>query len=93
MDGVYTFTGFMLRGNQRCRIYVRMADTRTSYGLEIPLRKNSGDPISGIGASFAQELAMKLGGDGQLFDPVIDDADEYCKLVYDLGSWINPPED
>ncbi|MEV0723834.1 hypothetical protein AB0I37_13750 [Micromonospora purpureochromogenes] len=93
VQDVYTFTGFMLRADQRCRIYVRLTDTRTSYGLEIPLRTSGGDSIFGIGASFGQELAMKLGCDGRLFEPVVDDADEYCKLVYDLQSWVNPPQD
>jgi hypothetical protein len=90
VDGVYTFTGFMLIPNQRCRIYVRMTTTRTSYGLDIPLFRHGGGAISGITASFTQELAMKLHADGELYDPVVDRADDYCERVYDLSNWINP---
>ncbi|MGN9808962.1 hypothetical protein ACTMSW_06345 [Micromonospora sp. BQ11] len=88
VDDVYTFTGFMLLGGDRCRIYVRVLDSGLSYGLDIPIRGDTGAPIIGLSASFGQELAMKLGADGVLYEPVVDQADDYCTLVYRLDSWI-----
>ncbi|MGC9670366.1 hypothetical protein ACNTMW_27960 [Planosporangium sp. 12N6] len=88
---VYKFSGFMLRGPNRCRIYVQASSARTSYGLDIPLTRSSGESIFGVAAGFVQELASKLHTDGQLFDPIINQPDDYCNRVYDLTSWINPP--
>ncbi len=87
---VFRFTGFMFRGDETCRIYVSVLTNGISYGLDIPLQRIDGRPISGIATSFGLELAMKLGNDGELFEPVADRSDEYCTLAYDLGSWVNP---
>ncbi|MEV1144258.1 hypothetical protein [Micromonospora sp. NPDC049799] len=92
VDDVYTFTGFMLIGEDRCRIYVRVLDTGVSYGLDIPLIDGNGNTILGLSAAFGQELAMKLGADAVLYEPVVDRADDYCSLVYGLHSWIEPPQ-
>lgn len=33
---------------------------------------------------------MKLGNDGELYDPVTDRSDDYCTLAYDLSNWLDP---
>ncbi|MFI7573933.1 hypothetical protein [Micromonospora sp. NPDC049497] len=92
VDDVYAFTGFMLHGGDRCRIYIRVLESGVSYGLDIPLIDGNGNTILGLSAAFGQELAMKLGADGVLYEPVVDQADDYCALVYRLDSWIEPPQ-
>ncbi|TYB37415.1 hypothetical protein FXF50_14125 [Micromonospora sp. AP08] len=89
---VFWFTGFMLRADESCRIYVSLADNGTSYGLDVPLQRAGGRSIAGMAASFELELTMKLGNDGELYEPITDRDDEYCAVAYDLESWLNPPE-
>ncbi|MFG3600063.1 hypothetical protein [Micromonospora chersina] len=89
---VFWFTGFMLRADESCRIYVSLVDNGTSYGLDIPLQRAGGRSIAGMAASFELELMMKLGNDGELYEPITDRNDEYCAVAYDLESWLNPPE-
>ncbi|WBC17396.1 hypothetical protein O7600_11415 [Micromonospora sp. WMMA1998] len=81
---VFLFTGFMLGGDEMCRIYVRLVSNGVSYGLDVPLRT-----VRGMSASFETELTMKLDNDGELYEPVTDRSDDYCTLAYDLSSWMN----
>ncbi|NJC72540.1 hypothetical protein HC031_22880 [Planosporangium thailandense] len=88
-EDVYTFAGFMLRG-ERCRIYIRVTDNGTVYGIEIPLTHADGRPLRRFAGSLPQELAS-LVPDGDLAtNPVIDDRDDYCGQVFDLTSRIIP---
>ncbi|MFC8851008.1 MULTISPECIES: hypothetical protein [unclassified Micromonospora] len=56
------------------------------------MQRAGGQLISGMAASFVTELTMKLGNDGELYEPIADRGDEYCALAYDLDSWLNPTQ-
>ncbi|GAA0713967.1 hypothetical protein Drose_25940 [Dactylosporangium roseum] len=86
----YTLAGFMLVGDHRCRIYIRIMDSGVTYGLEIPLLRRDGKVLQHFGGSLPQELVPLL-REGQLVNqPVVDTRDDYCAAVFDMARWIGP---
>lgn len=84
----YTCAGFMLGPSGACRVYVRVAATGEVYGLHLPMEEADGTNVSGKAGSLPSVLGSLI-DNGTLFTlPVVDTADDYCRIVYDLGDWI-----
>ncbi|MFF0491103.1 hypothetical protein ACFYTQ_18945 [Nocardia sp. NPDC004068] len=85
----FAFFGFMFVGSNTCRIYIRSAQTRLTYGIDLPLTRADGAPFEGY-AYLARELAPLVRiGDLDLYR-VEGAADEYCGQVVDLNAWFGP---
>ncbi len=88
---VYTFTGFMLQADRRCRIYIQDMLNGVTYGLEIPLVNAGGRAVYGIGSSLVQELFAKVREGQLLTEPAVEEPDDYCEHLLDLTEWVDPP--
>jgi hypothetical protein len=89
-EDLYTFAGLMLRGGNKCRIYIRRAKDRKNYGIEIPLSGADGRTAHGFGGSLPQELAPLVRGGDLFLQPTVDDHDDYCGEIFDMARWVSP---
>jgi hypothetical protein len=90
-EDVYTFAGFMLQDNLKCRIYLTATANSDVYGIEIPLAHPDGEILHSFGGSLPQELVSLVREEDLLLQPSIDRADDYCIEVFDMAKWIDPP--
>jgi hypothetical protein len=90
-NDVYTFTGFMLRPADRCRIYIRAVESGRVHGIEIPLTHADGRAIFGVGGSLVQELAALVREGDLSVQPKVGGRDDYCDDVFDMTEWLDPP--
>lgn len=88
---VFTFTGFMLQADRRCRAYVRAAEDGTTYGVDFPLTHADGHAIRGTAASLPQELESLIRVGDLTIQPRIDAPDDYCDVLVDMSRWVDPP--
>ncbi|MEU2041351.1 hypothetical protein [Nocardia niwae] len=87
-EDLYTFAGFMLINPGVCRIYLRLTATGLTYGIDLPLIGADGRPM--VGSSLPQELAPLVRNGDLATRRVLDDTDNYCTAVVDLGVLLGP---
>ncbi|BDT97428.1 hypothetical protein [Nocardia sputorum] len=88
-EDLYTFAGFMFTDPRVCRIYLRMTATGLTYGVDLPLVGTDGRPMLGF-SNLPQELAPLVRNGDLATRRVLDDTDDYCTAVVDLGTWLGP---
>ncbi|MGC4744669.1 hypothetical protein ACLQ28_03235 [Micromonospora sp. DT201] len=87
-EDVYSFAGFMLSGNGRCRIYIKVAATGEAYGLDVSLVDKSGGVSAGSGGTLPQELASIIRTGTLLVQPKVHANDDYAPVVFDMTKWV-----
>ncbi|WP_067804304.1 hypothetical protein [Nocardia beijingensis] len=87
-EDLYTFAGFMFTNARVCRIYLRVTATGVTYGIDLPLIGADGRPM--VGSNLPQELAPLVRNGDLATRRVLDDTDNYCTAVVDLGAWLGP---
>lgn len=86
-EDLYTFAGFMFTDSNVCRIYLHVTGTNLTYGVDLPLTGSDGHPTAGFTA-LPHELAPLVRNGDLGKRKVLDDTDDYCTAVIDLGTFV-----
>ncbi|MBM0274969.1 hypothetical protein [Micromonospora tarensis] len=87
-EDVYSCAGFMLVGDGRCRVYIRLTASGEMYGLDLPLVESRGGIRPGSGGTFPQEVASVIRTNTLVAQPRVEANDDYAPVVFDMTRWI-----
>lgn len=87
-EDVFTCSGFMLRPASKVRLYLRLTEKATVWGVDVPLVNARTHAPVGLGV-LPQELHSLLSDGQSLPAPTVDESDDYCSEIFDMTDWLN----